>query len=678
MELVSARRASDAVRATSHSKLTPEQLAWTAALPCGLLTAAVVLVLGPPLAELLPAAAAATSFWPETSLAPEPVEHARYGLALLGPLLLACVVAIGSGRIAIGPRLARALTLASQLALAVLLVVCVMAQNSLVWEASRRPSDPNRVFDPPLLATAVLVSIAIVLAARRWARAGELRLPRETRAVVVASLLVAAGLATIWLLSVVNVETTIAVAPANNLIPWDMDETFAVLGGGTPLVDFHAQYGQLLPFLAAGALKLLGTSVGAWTTAMATMSGLALLAVYSIFRRVTGHALFALALFVPFLAFGFYHRSVDIPDVAYTPAGIFSAWPMRYGGAYLLAWLTARHLDGAGPRRQVLLFCAGGLVAINNPEFGLGALAGTTLAVVCRAPLTMHDVRQTLTRIALGLLGAIALVAGLTLVRAGSLPHFGQALEFPHLYGVDGWVLEPMAPFGLHLAMYLTFAAATTLAIVRALQRSDQPVLTGMLMWSGVFGLGAGSYYLGRSDPLNLITLFSAWALALALLAIPVLRAVARSRSGLPTAAQLAVVLGCAVAICTLVQIPSPWGQVARLQRAGDPLYKQRPLMAFVDRMTAPGEAVAILMPLGHRLAYDLRIRNVAPYALPQAMPAKRQLTITMEAIRRAHVRTVVVAAEGVGANFLPTLKQAGFAMRAQEGPAVAMMLDGR
>jgi hypothetical protein len=678
MELVSARHASDAVRAISHSKLTPEQLAWTAALPCGLLTAAAVLVLGPPLAEVLPAAADATSFWPETSLAPEPVEHARYGLALLGPLLLTLVVAIGNGRVAMGPRLTRALTVASQLALATLLVVCVMAQYSVVWEASRRPSDPNRVFDPSLLAAAVLVSIAVVLAARRWARAGRLRLPRETRAVVAASVLVAAGLTTIWLLSVVNVETTIAAAPANHLIFWDMDETFAVLGGGTPLVDFHAQYGQLLPFLAAGALKLLGTSVGAWTSAMATMSGLALLAVYGIFRRVTGHALLALALFVPFLALGFYHRSVDIPDVAYTPAGIFSAWPMRYGGAYLLAWLTARHLDGVGPRRQALLFCAGGLVAINNPEFGLGALAGTTLAVACRSPLTVRDVRRTLASIALGLLGAIALVAGLTLVRAGSLPHFGQALEFPHLYGVDGWVLEPMAPFGLHLAMYLTFAAAMTLAVVRALQRSGEPVLTGMLMWSGVFGFGAGSYYLGRSDPLDLITLFSAWAFALVLLAVPVLRALARSHSRLPTAAQLAVVLGCAVAVCTVAQIPSPWGQVARLQRDGDPLFKQRPLLAFVDRMTAPGETVAILMPLGHRLAYDLRIRSVAPYALPQAMPAKHQLTITMEAIRRARVRTVIVADEGVSANFLPTLKHAGFEVRDRLGTAIAMTLHGR
>ena len=675
MELASARRDARAVRTpSSRSALTPGQVAWTAALPCGLITVAAVLLLGPPLAQLLPADDPA-KFWPETQLAPEPVEHARFGIALLGPVLLALVATLGAGRLSMRPQLTRALAAASQLALAGLLLACVMAQNGVVWEASRPPSTFNRIFDPPLLAGAVLVTVAILYAARRSTRRGH-RLPEETRALRRLCALTAAGLTIVWLLRAFNVETTIADAPASNLIPWDMGETFAVLDGRTPLVDLHSQYNQLLPFVAAAVLALVGSSTGAWTATMATLSALALLAMYGVFRRVVRHALTALALYIPFLAIGFFHREVDIPGVEYSAGGIFSAWPMRYGGAYLLAWLTARHLDGAAPRRLGVLFCVGALVAINNTEFGGGAFAGTLLAVACTtAPLTRARLKRLLAGAALGVLAAVALVSLVTLVSAGALPHFEYLLEFPHLYGVDGWVLEPMAPLGLHLAMYLTFAAATTLAVVRAVRGGEPKVLTGMLAWSGTFGLVAGSYYAGRSDPLNLITLFSAWGLALMLLAVPTLRAMALARRRLPTPAQIAVVFGCAVAVTTVVQVPSPWEQVARLRQAGAPVYKQRELVALTDRVTSPGEAVAILAPLGHRVAYDLRLTNVVPYTLPAAMPAKPQLRTTLDAIRRARVRTVVVMQEELSVHFLPTLERAGFAYRDEAGLALALTL---
>ena len=37
--------------------------------------------------------------------------------------------------------------------------------------------------------------------------------------------------------------------------------------------------------------------------------------------------------------------------------------------------------------------------------------------------------------------------------------------EFPQLYGVEGWVMEPMPTFGLHLALYATFAGAIVVAV---------------------------------------------------------------------------------------------------------------------------------------------------------------------------------------------------------------------
>ena len=65
-------------------------------LPCALLTAVAIAVLGPPLGHLLPAASR-RAFWRHAWLAPEPVEHARYLLALAGAGLLAGLVLAGTG-----------------------------------------------------------------------------------------------------------------------------------------------------------------------------------------------------------------------------------------------------------------------------------------------------------------------------------------------------------------------------------------------------------------------------------------------------------------------------------------------------------------------------------------------------------------------------------------------------
>ena len=69
---------------------------------------------------------------------------------------------------------------------------------------------------------------------------------------------------------------------------------------------------------------------------------------------------------------------------------------------------------------------------------------------------------------ALGLLGALALVALLTLVVAGSLPHLSYLFTFSRLWGLGGVTMLPMPTLGFHIALYVTFAAAIVVATVRA------------------------------------------------------------------------------------------------------------------------------------------------------------------------------------------------------------------
>src|SRR6185436_13339978 len=221
------------------------------------------------------------------------------------------------------------------------------------------------------------------------------------------------------------------------------------------------------------------------------------------------------------------------------------------------------------------------------------------LAVACvRRVSSPRAAARLLGSVVLGVGAATACVAALTLVRSGSLPHFAYVLEFSHLYGVDGWFISPMAPLGLHVAMYVTFGAALVAGVVRAVRGGEEPVLTALLAWSGPFGLIAGSYFVGASNPLTLVTLFSVWFFALALLLVAVVRALALAPRW-PTPPELAVLFGFGLAVCSLVQVPAPWREVERLGRPGAPVYRQPELLSALATRVHRGEKVAFVLPLG-------------------------------------------------------------------------------
>ena len=112
-----------------------------------------------------------------------------------------------------------------------------------------------------------------------------------------------------------------------------------------------------------------------------------------------------------------------------------------------------------------------------------------------------------------------------------------------------------------------------------------------------------------------------------------------RARPGhRPTAAELAVLAGMAIAICSLAQTPTPWSQIERIgNEDAVPVLKALDARAFVAAAdTRPGEHVVIMAPMGHRVAYDLGLVNVAPYVSLVSMPAVRQLDETIDALRES------------------------------------------
>jgi len=629
----------------ARTAVTPAELAWLLALPAALVLVAAIALLGPPLGRLL-FPTQHIAFWDTgiTTLAvrPEPVEQGRYVVAIAGPVALSALLVALRGR----PVRLRAGTVAllaqlSQILLAAFAVGAIVAQYRIVYDATYSGTESFRrvYFTPATLIVSALLTVAGVLVLRRaalLARIGRLTAETDRRRLV--ALALAVLFVALWLLTAVNTEGSFGLSNdgvRGNVSFW-LDEAYAVLDHRAPLVDFHAQYSQLWPYLSAGIMWLVGPSFGSYVAIMVTATGLSLLAVYAVLRRVARSSLLALALFAPFVATGFFMELGPLAD-RYGPSNLFSMFPMRYGGPYVLAWLLARHVDRLRPRRAALLFWFAGVVLLNNVEFGLPAFAATVAALLWSDTRPWRARTLALARDAgLGLLGAVAAVALLTLAVAGSLPHVGYLFTFSRMWGLGGVTMLPMPALGFHLAIYATFAAAIVVATVRAIGGAEQRSLTALLAWAGVFGLGAGSYFAGRSHPEVLISLFSAWALALALLLVVVVRAVQARADRSIGPAEVALLAGCALAVCSLAQTPRPWSQLQRIAAdAPTPVLQALDARAFVAASgAAPGERVLILAPMGHRVAYDLGLVNVAPYVSMISMPAERQLAEALQVLR--------------------------------------------
>jgi hypothetical protein len=661
-------RLSSAARAT-HA-LTPGESAWLAALPCALTVCAIVVLLGPPLGRALFEPVHAYHIWPRFyqfgALRPEPTEHARYVLALTAPLLL-----LGAARALRGRRAPFALAAAgvalAQTALVAFVVLCTIAQRDFRYEARYAPrGSPYTIYftNTTLVVAVGLAVLAALLAAWPAAVALITRLTRETPMRRALAVLVAAGVTVAFLLSAYNTDGTINVANDAlwNHMAFYVDEAASILNGQAPLVDFHAQYGQLWAYIAAGGMALFGASLGVYAAIMLAGTAATMAAVFATLRRIVGgSSLLALALFAPFVATSFFMK-LGPPDNRYSPAGLFSLFPIRYAGPYVLLWLLVRRCDTGSARRPLALLALGGLVVINNPEFGVPAVGATLVALAWTLP---GRSLRGLARLALEALGggaiAVALVSVLTLTVGGGLPHFGQLLEYPRIFGVEGFGLLAMPSVGFHLVVYATFVGAIGVGAVRGLAGEDR-ALSVALTWIGIFGLGVGAYFTGRSHPHVLIDLFSVWSYALALLAVVAIRAIVRRPGHRPQLAELLVLAGVGVMACSLAQTPTPRSQIDRL-RASQP-HDVRILTALEDTindLTSPGEPVAMLVRPGHLMAERIGIVDVNPYANVDSMMTSEQWSTMIAALQRAHGRKLFVQGETLFQEHIDWLERRGY-----------------
>ena len=683
--------------------------AWLCVIPCALATVAAVALLGPPLGELIAHANPGYTPLPERTGAfnPEPTEQARYLLALCGPVLYTALLVLSPRWL---PRLPVALATARARAtptlLAAFLVICVVVQYETVYGPRYSNREPPveqvvRYFTPATLVAAVLWAGAIAAVAGTRLRVHAAALLQESRVKMIAGLVVAVGVTAVWVLPAINSDTSIGMAPGDLRyhLEFTLDEAFAVLNGRTPLVDFSTQYGSLVPYLAALPMLAFGKTLLAYTIAMTTLTGIGMLAVYGILRRVARSTLAALLLYLPFLATSFFLLDGTLANRS-SVGTYFSTFPTRYAGPFLLAWLIARQLG----RRELSfaslwpLFGAAGLVVLNNTDFGAAAFGACLVALLLGSGDRLRlEWRRIAGALAAGLATALALVSAVTLVRAGSLPDLGRTTAYTRLFVFGGFGMQPLAaPVGLHLVVYVTYVAAIGLATVRALQRAADRVLTGMLAWAGVFGLGSAAYFAGRSAPDTLKWLFSSWALTLALLTVAVVRAPSDGRSWRPSIPAVAVLVTFGLAVCSLAQTPVPWTQLARVEARVKPSRLRpyaNPLQPPADAATRSfvaaladgrtrfvvkrGAPVAIMTTLGHRVADAYGVVDVSPFTGLLSTPTVEQVNTVVDALRAAGGNTILMPYPDLEGAF-DVLATRGFMPLTRVGlrPYVAGQLD--
>jgi hypothetical protein len=659
--------------------------AWLLLLPCMALTVALVVLLGPPLSHLLFPSPGAYDFLPHERLPvrPEPLKNTRYLLLLLAPPLLALATVVVARRQSPDTPARTLAVAATQAAAAAFIVACFVAQRDERWE--------SRWFNGTALIVAALVAAAIVVAVRlRPLREAAIGLMRETMARRVAATVLALAAACVWVLPAVNSETSTAWALLSHDSAFHIDETFAVLNGLTPLTDFNAQYASLLTYPIAASLLLFGKTLLVFTIALCVLEVISFMALFEVLRRAAGSAIAGLLLFVPVLAMALF--SLGGSDVVrFTFGTYFPMFPLRYGGPCVLAGLLAWQLERARQRTWPLFFAAG-VVLMNNLEFGSVAFVATVAALVTTADDRSRRALARLGRhVALGAGGAIALYALFSLVRAGSLPRFDRTLTYARLYGRAGFSNIPLpAVVGLQLVIFATYLGAIATGVVRAVARAENRVLTGMLVWTGVFGLGAATYYVARASPVFVPSTFGIWALALALLAIVAVRSMAAKPRRLPGLATLAVLFGVGLCTTAIAMMPLPDSQLRRvrepppniafevdhspltaaIQPTADPVVR-RFVTTLADgrgRFVArPGAPIALFATQGHRIAYAYGVRDVVPYTGPESIHTTEQLDESLDALRDAGGNTALVTRADT-LRLSGELLQQGFAVLTHSG----------
>ena len=288
---------------------------------------------------------------------PEPAQHAGYLIALAIPAIFALgLLRIRAARWRLSSFLLTALVLTAQL-----IGVTFAALNSYAQRDIWAHVDlPTRMYFPHwAVAAAVAFAVLVGLAARGCVPSSIAVLPRRRWEIGCA--VVAIVITVLWLLPYVYRDHNLIRANFQlryNLM-FSADDVLSVADGRSPLVNYIGQYTELLPYAVVPVIAGFHDTIAALTGVMSLLTLAGFICVHRVLRRVTGDPRIALALYVPIVAVSLDPWIIS-GDQRLSVGSDYAIFPLRYLGPSLLAWLCARHLDGAAPRRRLWLFAIRG------------------------------------------------------------------------------------------------------------------------------------------------------------------------------------------------------------------------------------------------------------------------------------------------------------------------------
>lgn len=373
--------------------------------------------------------------------------------------------------------------------------------------------------------------------------------------------------------------------PALLVDPYDfrfsVEEVSSVAAGHVPLGDFTPQYSVLLPYLFALPMR-----VAPAHAAVIALGGLLLLQV------VTLGAATALPVLLGGRRFFLPAVVVVLPTIfvplanGSTVASYFQGMPLRDvlpTLSLLAAFLVLRRHTDAAWRRPWPLFAlglAGGITALNNPDFGLAAAGAIAITAVIA-----QTHRRAMARAAVLVTAGVVTVFGLYWIgsaAAGVPARWSHWLAFQTIFGANGFLSVAMGSFGLHVVLVGLFAAASATGFVlvrRALTRGAgrfayrQGILLALV---GGWSMGCLPYIAGRSLPATYIggvgfnaALVTACLLPLAAVTWRCTRV--KRWSGAAWRALVPLVMAVGATLTMIVMLPEPGTRLEALAQTRNP-----------------------------------------------------------------------------------------------------------
>ncbi len=292
-----------------------------------------------------------------------------------------------------------------------------------------------------------------------------------------------------------------------------------VAHGKTVLVDTSSQYGILYPYVAAAFTAPFGLSVASLTAFFATLGLVQIVLVYVAIARLssmtvawrTGFLAVYCGLAVPMLAGALF----NLPDTVFLPRDphtfacvpvYYQYFPLRTFWPTVFIWFLPLAL-GARHRWMIPLgYMLAGVAFLWNADTGLlclvayaGACGYLALASAGRRPLAALGAATAHAGAAVAtVVMALVVYAAGAWLRSGAVPDYGGLFRFQEIFYSAGFFMLPLPTWELWQPIIAIYAITVAWAM-RRLVTGRATRRAAWMLFIAVYGLGAFSYYQGRS-----------------------------------------------------------------------------------------------------------------------------------------------------------------------------------